>query len=75
MRHDHLVTGYSTKFKLSGHPLSLISTAWSDFITAITYVVKGLMPSNSARYTKSVELHYESGKMKTRRFLLLRVSC
>ena len=21
------------------------------------------MPSNSARYTKSVELHYESGKM------------
>ena len=40
-----------------------------------TYVVKGLMPSNSARYTKSVELHYESGKMKTRRFLLLRVSC
>ena len=35
-----------------------------------TYVVKGLMPSNSARYTKSVELHYESGKMKMRRFLL-----
>ena len=40
-----------------------------------TYVVKGLLPSKSARYTKSVELHYKSGKMKTRRFLLLRVSC
>ena len=40
-----------------------------------TYVVKGLLPSNSARYTNSVELHYESGKMKTRRFLLLQVLC
>ena len=39
----------------------------------ITYVEKGLLPSNSARYTKSVELLYENGKMKTRRFLLLRV--
>ena len=43
-------------------------------IIIITYVVKGLLPSNSARYTKSVELHYERGKM-TQRFLLLRVSC
>ena len=46
-----------------------------NYNSLITYVVKGLMPSNSARYTKSVELHYKSGKMKTRRFLLLRVSC
>ena len=46
----------------------------NDLSIQVTYVVKGLMPSNSARYTKSVELHYESGKIKTRRFLLLRVS-
>ena len=55
------------------YSLLLINVKLRNIITIIiiinnntnTYVVKGLMPSNSARYTKSVELHYESGKMKT----------